>query len=136
MCKGRIQGSMGFRFSMKSKSIIITVMLAVISISTYVWISTTFINEMDYRERAYAIQNYDPNIIDWEEAKVTLVKLAKEPCITPPILNVRINRYLLFLNGGYAVKVEMRTKQDGLLGPSILYFNPFTKQWIGAVPRM
>jgi len=127
---------MGFRLNAKGKIIVVTVIIAIVGIFIYIWASTSFINEMNYRKRAYAIQNYDTNIIDWEEAEVTLVKLAKEYCITPRIFSVRINRYLLFLNGGYAVKVKMHTKLDGLLGPSILYFNPFTKQYIGGAPRM
>jgi len=127
---------MRFEFSKKSKIIFISVVLVAIGISFYIWKSTVFINEMYYRKYAYAIQNYDSNIIDWKEAKVTLVKLEKEHCKTPRILSAIINRYLLFLNGGYAVKVEMRTKLDGLLGPSILYFNPFTKQYVGAALRM
>ena len=111
-------------------------MLVLVSLIIYIWASTTFINEMNYRKRAYAIENYAKNILDWKNAKVTLVKLEKEPCNTPQLFNAKINRFLLFLNGGYAVKVEMNTSSDGLLGPSILYFNPFTKQCIGGVLRM
>ena len=127
---------MWLRSSMKRKIIIVAVIIAMAGIFIYIWASTAFINEMNYRKRAYALQNYDSNIIDWEEAEVTLVNLAEEYCITPRIFSVRVNRYLLFLNGGYAVKVKMHTKLDGLLGPSILYFNPFTKQYIGGAPRM
>lgn len=127
---------MKFRSSMKRKNIIIAIILVIVSSSLYIWASTTFINEMNYRKRAYAIENYAKNILDWENAKVTLVKLDKEPCRTPQILSAKINRNLLFLNGGYAVKVEMHTDMDDLLGPSILYFNPFTKQCIGGVLRM
>ena len=110
--------------------------LVFISIFIYIWASTTFINEMDYRSYAYALSNYSENILNWENAKVTLVKLETEPCITPNIISMKINRYLLFLNGGYAVKVEMRTNMDELLGPLIIYFNPFTRQYIGGAPRL
>jgi hypothetical protein len=122
-------------FGMKRKIIIIAVILVVVSISIYIWASTAFIDEMAYRERAYVITNYDRNIINWEEARVYLVKLREEPCRTFRDLNARINRYLLFLNGGYAVKVEFRTYYDGVLGPLVLYINPFTKQLIGIAPR-
>jgi hypothetical protein len=121
--------------SKKSKRIIITVIFVVVSVSIYILVSTIFINEMNYRIRAYAITNYAKNIIDWKVSNVALVKLEKEPCNTPRILSARIGRYLLFFNGGYAVKVEMHTNMDDLLGPEILYFNPFTKQCIGGVLR-
>ena len=126
---------MKIRFNVKRKSIIPIVMLVLVSVIIYIWTCSTFINEMNYRKRAYAIENYSKNIPDWKTGKVTLVKLEKEPCYTPQILSSKINRYLLFLNGGYAVRVEMNTDLDGLLGPSILYFNPFTKQCIGGAIR-
>jgi hypothetical protein len=113
----------------------ISALLVLVAAFSYIWASTNIIDEMSYREQAYALQDYSPHIIDWEEAKVTLVKLADEPCITPNIFAAKANRYLLFLNGGYAVKVEMRTDIDGLLGPSVMYFNPFTKQYIGGALR-
>jgi len=126
---------MRHKISVKGKCIIAAVILLVAGIFIYIWSSTAFINEMNYRKLAYASANYDPGIIDREEAKVTLVKLTKEPCMTPPVFSAKFNRYLLLLNGGYAVKVEMRTEQDGLLGPIILYYNPFTRQYIGGAPR-
>ncbi len=127
---------MKFRSSMKRKNIIIAIILVIVSASFYIWTSTTYINDMNYRKRAYDIGNNAKDILDWENAKVTLVKLDKEPCSTPQILTAKINRNLLLLNGGYAVKVEMHTEMDGLLGPYIVYFNPFTKQCIGGVLRM
>ncbi len=105
-------------------------------ISVYVWASTVFIDEMNYTERAYSILEYEPNIIDWKYANVTLVKLGNEPCLTLNISSARINRYLLFLNGGYAVKVKIRTSMSNISGPSVLYFNPITKQLIGMAPQM
>ncbi len=134
-----VQGdSMKLRVNIKRRSfvIFIAVLLILIAASIYIWASSNFINEMNYRKQAYALHNYSTHVFDWEEAKVTLVKLAEEPCRTPNIFSAKINRYLLFLNGGYAVKVEMRTDMDDLLGPSILFFNPFTKQCIGGVLRM
>lgn len=119
----------------KKGSLVIFIAVLLILI-VYIWMSTNFIDEMYYRKQAYALNDYSTHVLNWEEAEVSLVKFADEPCHTPNIFSVKINRYLLFLNGGYAVKVEMRTDMDGLLGPSILYFNPFTKQYIGAVPRM
>lgn len=119
----------------KSVVIFILVLLVCIAVLSYIWASTYFIDEASYRERVYASLNYSSHIIDCEEAEVTLVKIADEPCITPNILAPKVNRYLLILNGGYAVKVVMHTDVDGLLGPVILYYNPFTKQYIGGAPR-
>jgi len=133
--KERRYRSMRHKISTKGKYTIIAVILAVTGIFIYIWSSTVFINEMNYRKLAYASVNYDPGIIGWEEARVAMVRLKEEPCMTPPVFGAKINRCLLFLNGGYAVKVEMHTELDGLLGPVVLYFNPFTKQYVGGAPR-
>jgi hypothetical protein len=121
---------------MKRKNILILVILVVVSISAYIWVSTTFINQRYYSKRTYASMYKNNSLIDGNGAKVTLVKLKEEPCSTPPILKYKINRCLLLLNGGYAVRVEINTDMDDLLGPLIVYFNPFTKQPIGGVLRM
>ena len=122
-------------FGTKSKIIIIAVILVVVGTAIYVWASTTYVNEMNYIKRAYAIHNQGAGNAWWDEAKVTLVKLKDESYITPSVFNAKFSRALLFLNGGYAVKVEVRTDMDGLLGPVLLDFNPFTQQYIGGAPR-
>jgi hypothetical protein len=121
---------------MKRKNTIVLIIFVVVSISAYILVSTTFINQRNYSKRAYASMYKNKPLIGGSGAKVTLVKLKQEPCSTPPVLSYKINRYLLLLNGGYAVRVEINTNMDGLLGPIIVYYNPFTKQPIGGVLRM
>lgn len=115
---------------------IITVIIILIIASVYIWISTTYINKGNYSRRAYDQVYKNRPSSTTKAAKVTLVKLKDEPCTTPPGLVYKLNRYLLFLNGGHAVRVEINTDMDGLLGPIIVYYNPFTKQPVGSVLRM
>jgi hypothetical protein len=73
---------------------------------------------------------------DWRKADVSLINFNKSSAITPPVFSGKLNRFLLFLNGSRAVRVEFSTNQDGMLGPIVLYFNPFTKRCVGGDIRM
>ncbi|HHU78506.1 MAG: hypothetical protein ACOX27_02480 [Caldicoprobacterales bacterium] len=114
------------------RKIIVPVLMVLVILFIYIGYSTTRINEAYYRELAWETVGKDSTIIDWASADVELVKLNTESYHKSPDLSGRISHGLIFLNGGYAVRVHFRTVQDGLLGPIVLYFNPFTKQCIGA----
>ncbi len=119
---------------MRKKGVIIF-LLILAAASIYIGLSSAVINKNYYRELAYKLENYHKTIIDWETADVSLIKVKDTPFDTPPIFSAKINRTLLFLNGGYAVRVELSTTQDDFFGPIVLFFNPFTKQCIGGYLR-
>lgn len=121
---------------MKKKRIIVTILLVVAVLFIYIKISSTVINDNYYRKLAWETSNHGKTIISWQTAKVSLVNVKEKPIHVAPILSGKINKFLLLFNGGRAVRVEFSTTQDGLLGPIILYFNPFTKQCIGGELRM
>lgn len=120
---------------MKGKSII-TVLLIAAVMFTYIGISSILINESYYRELAWEVANHDKTIIDWQTADVSIINVKENPIHTAPVLSAKINRTILILNGGHAVRIEFSTTNEGLLGPIVLYFNPFTKQCIGGDLRM
>lgn len=126
---------MGRRRKVGSIIAMVFILLVAAAVFVHIRVSTVHIDETDYVKRAYAILSDTWNTVYSDVAEVSLVKLKKEKCITPPDIRGKINRHLIFLNGGYAVKVEIHTDLDGLLGPITLYFNPFTRQWIGMAPR-
>jgi hypothetical protein len=117
---------------MKRKSIIVIALLIVVAVFVYIGISSTIINENYYRNLAWKMSNHDKAIINWETANVSKINLKETYIYTPLLFSCKLNRFLLFLNGGSAVRVEFRTTQDGYLGPIVTYFNPFTKQYIGS----
>ncbi|HKL80679.1 MAG TPA: hypothetical protein VJ888_09635 [Mobilitalea sp.] len=112
----------------------IIIILVVIILATYIYIglSSKVINERHYRERAWEVINQDENVLDWEKADVTLVKLKGVAVVAPSKTSAKIGRSLLLFNGGYAIQVSFSTTLDPLLGPIVVYFNPFTKQYIGS----
>jgi len=74
----------------------------------------------------------------WEDAEVELV--AYDPPRIPWSSDNRlwisdVSRRLLFLNRNQAVRVVFRTGQEGLLGPLVVYVNPFTRAIVGMDPR-
>lgn len=119
---------------MKRKVKIAIVPIILVIMLSYIEISTHFVNELEYRRLAWELVNHDKHVNDWQQGKVSVVKLNKSNRVIP--LSGKINRFLLVLNGGYAVRVEFSTDQDGMLGPIVLYFNPFTKQCVGGDIRM
>jgi hypothetical protein len=122
---------------MKRKSILIICLLIVVSIFFYIGISSTVvINKNYYRKLAWELVNHNKTIINWETANVSLKNEKETPMHVAPTLSARINNFLLFLNGGRVISVEFSTTHDDLLGPMVLYFNPFTKQCIGGDLRM
>jgi hypothetical protein len=121
---------------LKGKSIIITVLLIAAAMFIYIGISSTVINENYYRRLAYRVVNNDKTINNWETADVDLLNIKENPARTAPILSAKVNKFLLFLNGGHYVRVVFDTTQDSLIGPIVLYFNPFTKQCFGGALRM
>lgn len=123
------------RFTRWEKAIVITV-FGVISIFIYIWVSTTHINKMYYQEFTFKINNYAKNVIDWRNAPVTVVKFKDCMHNNPSILSAKISRALLFLNGGYAVRVEIHISGNGIDDFIPYYFNPFTKQCIAAINIM
>mgnify|MGYP000612573192 CR=1 FL=1 len=121
---------------MKGKNIISTVLLIAAAMFIYIGISSILINENYYRELAWEVANHDKTIINWQTANVSLINVKENPIHTAPVLSAKINRSILILNGGHAVRIEFSTTNEGLLGPIVLYFNPFTKQCIGGDLRM
>jgi hypothetical protein len=122
---------------MKRKSVFLMVILALaISSLVYIQISSRHIDKNYYRNLAWEVANHNETILDWKKADVSLININKSPANTPPVFSGKLNRFLLFLNGGRAVRVEFFTTQDGMLGPIVLYFNPFTKKCVGGDIRM
>lgn len=119
------------------KRTVIICLLIVVSIFTYIGISSTIvINENSYRKLAWELVNHNKTIINWETANVSLRNEKETPMLVAPILSAKINNFLLFLNGRRVISVEFPTTDDGALGPIVLYFNPFTRQCIGGELRM
>lgn len=114
----------------KWKKIITAITLAAVGIFIYIWASSTHINEQYYRVLAFKTESYNYDIVlDWRRAPVTVVKFNDTKHDDSSVLSVKISRALLFLNGGYAVKVE-ESVYTGKFEKTSLYFNPFTKKYI------
>ena len=122
---------------LKWKIIIVTCLLLVVSIAVYIVVSSKFIiNKSDFQNKAWDLIEHDSTVIDWGNSKVSIINSKDTPMIVAPILSAKINNALLFLNGGRVVCVEFSTTNEGMLGPIVLYFNPFTRQCIGGQLRM
>ena len=117
--------------------IIVTCLLLIVSIAVYIGVSSNFIiNKSDFQNKAWDLIEHDSSVIDWENSKVSIINSKDTPMIVAPILSAKINNALLLLNGGRVVCVEFSTTNEGMLGPIVLYFNPFTRQCIGGQLRM
>ena len=122
---------------LKWKIIIVTCLLLIVSIIVYIGVSSNYIiNKSDFQSKAWELIQHDSTVIDWENSKVSIINSKDTPMVVAPILSAKINNALLFLNGGRVVCVEFSTTNQGLLGPIVLYFNPFTRQCIGGQVRM
>ena len=122
---------------MKWKIIIVTCLLLIVSIVVYIGVSSNYIiNKSDFRSKAWELIQHDSTVIDWENSKVSIINSKDTPMIVAPILSAKINNALLFLNGGRVICVEFSTTNEGMLGPIVLYFNPFTRHCIGGQLRM
>lgn len=121
---------------MKIRKIAISILILVSLIIVNIAVTSTFVNKRYYRELTWDMLGRHKTIIDWKKSDVSIVDIYKHPVNTPDIFIVKLNRELLRLNGGRAVRVTISTTQDGMLGPVVLYFNPFTKQCIGGEIRM
>ncbi|HEY5563534.1 MAG TPA: hypothetical protein VIK72_17575 [Clostridiaceae bacterium] len=121
---------------MKRRKILVT-MLLIISIGIYIGISTININQNNYIKKSRGIINKNNDlVVNWDgSGKVTKVKIKYNQTCDSKTLLEKINQYLLFLNGGNVVEVTY-TLGDPKVLPAIakLYFNPFTKQFIGYEP--
>lgn len=121
---------------MKKIIVIIGILVLVIAAFTYIQVASSHIDEGYYRKLAWEAVNHDKTVIDHEKAQVSLININKFPVNTPPVFSSKLNRRLLVLNGGRAVRVEFTTTMNGLLGPIVLYFNPFTKKCFGGDLRL
>ena len=122
---------------LKCKIIIVPCLLLIVSIAVYIGVSSNFIiNKSDFQNKAWDLIEHDSTVIDWENSKVSIINYKDTPMIVAPILSAKINNALLFFNGGRVVCVEFSTTNEGMLGPIVLYFNPFTRQCIGGQIRM
>ena len=122
---------------LKCKIIIVPGLLLIVSIAVYIGVSSNFIiNKSDFQNKAWDLIEHDSTVIDWENSKVSIINYKDTPMIVAPILSAKINNALLFFNGGRVVCVEFSTTNERMLGPIVLYFNPFTRQCIGGQIRM
>lgn len=121
---------------MKAKRVIISILVLIFLMLIDIGISSTIINKRYYRELAWETVNRDGTVTDWKNAEVSFVDIETATVYIPETISANINRKLLVLNGGRAVRVEMHTTRDGMLGPIVLYFNPFTKQCFGGGIRL
>lgn len=117
--------------------VLLTIFLGVIFVTAiYIACSTIYINGDMYRKVAWDYVKHDKTIINWNNGSVEKIELPSDRyLINPHKQSGNINRVLLNLNGNQAVKVTFNTELDALLGPSIIYINPFTKQVIGLDDR-
>jgi len=118
---------------MKKKFILVIGLILVVGIFIYIGISTTNINEKTYK---HLVEVYltpkDTGVITYNDifegfkVSVSLVKLKDTYHTMYPDLTSRISQYLLFLNLGHAVQVELYNPYF----TTHYYFNPFTKKLI------
>lgn len=112
-----------------------------ITLSLYIGYCTNTVEKNIYRSIAWNYIEHNSSILDWENSAVELVGLSPKKFIFQGSINgsfyfsSRVNRLLLRLNGNHAVKVTFKTRLDSLLGPEVIYVNPFTKSVIGVEIR-
>ncbi len=121
---------------MKINKIAVSLLIFIALIIIDIQVTSTFVNKRYYRELTWEMLEHHNTIIEWKKSDVSIVDIGKYHVHTPDIFTAKINRQLLFINGGRAVRVEIKTTNDGMLGPIVLYFNPFTKQCIGGELRL
>lgn len=101
--------------------------------AAYITFSTMQINKEAYMKRAWAHLGPESRLESWKGGEVSVVSLGSSgPAIVPEdSISAEWNRQLLRLNGNRAVRVLFHHDQEALLGPMVVYYNPFTKQVIG-----
>lgn len=114
---------------MKKKELILFI-LTIVGIFTYIQISALIINENNYKELSYRI--IKPTDFDKQTSRevVSLIKLNNTSKVVTSTVSQKINRFLLFLNGGRAIQVSFYFI-DSKTPFTQVYYNPFTKQYIG-----
>jgi hypothetical protein len=116
----------------KYRTVVIIVLGIVVITTIHIVSSSKLINKGNYRKSAWEYTKHDKTIIDWDKASVDIIKLPPSKSLALSQINkVRFNRILLNLNGNQAVRVTFHTEMDVIVGPLVIYYNPFTKQVIG-----